>query len=944
MTLNLKAAERQLMGRTYDRDSVDQLLAHRLTMRPHPVWDYGDGEIDWEADPLQDSNWRHQLQMLRFTRPLIGAAYAGESEALDELVRIVRSWVNTYCGSSVAKRSPQWANMVDGIRAIHLCIAAPPIVQAHPELEEFLAQAIREHAEWMSNEKNLGHSNHALHQHESLFVCGAVLGETRFMELATKRIDSLVRSQYDEQGINAEGAIAYHLLNYSVWRRLFKRMELEGTPIPPSGAILESAALALAHSTRPDGRFPSIGDTDGGSPSRVGTPETSYVTSDGAKGTPPEETLAVYDAGYVFGRSGWGETERSLAEETFFSISFGSSRRVHGHHDGTSITYSAAGKNWLVDPGKYQYGTSPERARLLQRAAHNVVSLKHREPARNATAKLVRHTENPRFWDFTFTDDSYAPTKLTRRIVYSVEGEYMVVIDGVDSTEDVSAEIRWQLGPEVSVSQLKSQQVDLAAGSSFLTLAFTGTKTDIRAIQPDGNSPEGWVATGWKQKKPAGSVIGEKQGKKFRFVTVIAASEKRAPIVKTLRSTTPGALTVNVSTNRTSETITIGAREVVFSAGEGMDGDSGHASSLLTSPSLTTDVSVREQVFGSISAAFEEAREADLVSRRRIAAELSALSSRLSLAQGDDLGLGAAALDISADTSSAVIPARYRLRSPLINWDGRRGWTPTRYALPVHTHFADSAPDAEHFKAPAIHTFVHGSAVIPTGVDPAPGSTLTVLFHGALDRSKTQLPILQRWRHQTELQFGPTMVFGDPTLDISRQLRLSWYLGNEHIDAHHEMARVVRHVSSLLGTSRTLLIGSSGGGFAALQVGTLLGDDTKVIAMSSQTDLRKYPARFHRAAFQYAFGLASSTEVPASLLPRISVAERIRTVGNFPEVLLVSNVGDSLHCNDHEGPLRDFYRQERQADRLNIRATDLGPGHRSVENDEYTEIIAPFYT
>lgn len=134
------------------------------------------------------------------------------------------------------------------------------------------------------------------------------------------------------------------------------------------------------------------------------------------------------------------------------------------------------------------------------------------------------------------------------------------------------------------------------------------------------------------------------------------------------------------------------------------------------------------------------------------------------------------------------------------------------------------------------------------------------------------------------------------------------------------------------------------GGFAALQVGTLLGDDTKVIAMSSQTDLRKYPARFHRAAFQYAFGLASSTEVPASLLPRISVAERIRTVGNFPEVLLVSNVGDSLHCNDHEGPLRDFYRQERQADRLNIRATDLGPGHRSVGNDEYTEIIAPFYT
>src|SRR5699024_7832518 len=158
----------------------------------------------------------------------------------------------------------------------------------------------------------------------------------------------------------------------------------------------------IAHATRPDGTFVGIGDTDGGGPKAVGSPFTDYVSSGGSDGEAPPDLLKIYDQGYLFARSGWGETERNYDEETFFSVSFGHSDRVHGHPDGGSLTFSANTVNWIVDPGKFQYGGGIERRYMLSRASHSLVSIDGREPKKSATVSLIRESVTERAYDLLF--------------------------------------------------------------------------------------------------------------------------------------------------------------------------------------------------------------------------------------------------------------------------------------------------------------------------------------------------------------------------------------------------------------------------------------------------------------------------------------------------------------------------------------------------------------
>src|SRR5699024_4716748 len=166
-------------------------------------------------------------------------------------------------------------------------VAAPFVAEIHPDDLDWVISSLRDHVEWLREPTNLGHSNHALNQHMGLFVAGSVLVDNDAKQLAAERLESLFEKNYDEEGINAEGAIIYHLLNYRWWNEAKLRLELEGFPVPSALDLLNRAPEALAHATKPDGNFVNIGDTDSGRPTGVDHPYTLYVTSKGAKGEPP---------------------------------------------------------------------------------------------------------------------------------------------------------------------------------------------------------------------------------------------------------------------------------------------------------------------------------------------------------------------------------------------------------------------------------------------------------------------------------------------------------------------------------------------------------------------------------------------------------------------------------------------------------------------------------
>lgn len=116
--------------------------------------------------------------------------------------------------------------------------------------------------------------------------------------------------------------------------------------------------------------------------------------------------------------------------------------------------------------------------------------------------------------------------------------------------------------------------------------------------------------------------------------------------------------------------------------------------------------------------------------------------------------------------------------------------------------------------------------------------TMVVAFHGALDRKTHTLPRFEWLRTLNGLPVS-TMYVGDPTLWMGEQVRLSWYVGWPEFDAQKAIAEWAVAAARAVGASRVVFTGSSGGGFAALQVSALVPGSV-ALPFNAQTMIYQY--------------------------------------------------------------------------------------------------------
>lgn len=552
--LDLWASRRQTFQVSVDPHEVARLLAHRLTMAPHPAWRLP-VEPTWTEDPFEDRNWCFQYHSLRWLEPLRRAAVKRNGAALEMWLHYMQDWTAKNPRGNPASEWA-WVDMADGLRAQQLCLAAPLVWRRATEHLPWIEATIRDHAEHLADPHHMGNANHALHQQESLFLCGRVLKEEKYWQLASRRMSALLREQYDEQGMNAEGAPAYHHNNFLWWEKALRRFDVEQLPRPDGSERHLHAPEGIAHATRPDGTLVSIGDTDVLRPSKIDSPFTDYVTTDGAEGTPPDQPVAVYDAGYVFARSGWGDEQRAYSEQTYYTLRFGPARRVHGHPDGTSLTYSARGVNWVVDPGKFQYGKSVPRHHFVSRAGHSVLTIEGRKAFRDAFTDLTRQVIGERHHDFVLEDLSIDRVDLTRRVIYSTRGEFLVVIDQARASRKVTGVQRWQLGAEVEVT-LGDHRADLTAQGQRAALWFDPDPLDLTSVRAQDDPFDGYVSVGWKKLAPATVVRARRSGSSLRFVTVLGTDQGASLEVTPRGDDGPETLALEVRTGRGAELLSI---------------------------------------------------------------------------------------------------------------------------------------------------------------------------------------------------------------------------------------------------------------------------------------------------------------------------------------------------------------------------------------------------
>jgi len=143
--------------------------------------------------------------------------------------------------------------------------------------------------------------------------------------------------------------------------------------------------------------------------------------------------------------------------------------------------------------------------------------------------------------------------------------------------------------------------------------------------------------------------------------------------------------------------------------------------------------------------------------------------------------------------------------------------------------------------------------------------TLIVQFHGAVNREKVMLPRFERLATLSS-QNVSSMYFADPGLWVNPDISITWYTGWKNTRPQHDIASMVITTAEKLGVEKVIIVGDSGGGFAALQVSALVPNSVCVVFNPTTTIYKYYTSgNYRRTDVQQQYVEAMHPEVLESM-------------------------------------------------------------------------------
>lgn len=199
------------------------------------------------------------------------------------------------------------------------------------------------------------------------------------------------------------------------------------------------------------------------------------------------------------------------------------------------------------------------------------------------------------------------------------------------------------------------------------------------------------------------------------------------------------------------------------------------------------------------------------------------------------------------------------------------------------------------------------------------GLPLVVQFHGALDKSKYAPPRFERLATAKELNANVLFV-ADPTILLHENLQLAWYTGWPELDLHYLIGRIVNEFAAAVKAPRTVTTGSSGGGFAALQIAPFV-NNVLAVPMNPQTAINRYridgvhlgPQRTYRNIVMPGLGKPDDQSFKQDvwwhpLASRLSAIEKYK-ISQPVSIHYWQNVNDAHHREEHYEPFIGVLRQ-----------------------------------
>ncbi len=256
-----------------------------------------------------------------------------------------------------------------------------------------------------------------------------------------------------------------------------------------------------------------------------------------------------------------------------------------------------------------------------------------------------------------------------------------------------------------------------------------------------------------------------------------------------------------------------------------------------------------------------------------------------------------------------------------------------RWRRPVLSHESLAAFEDASTLPDGIHAVDLGGAYLDMLLESADSDALLVFFNGAVQRTpELTLPVFSGLQVSAGLSCSRLLV-SDPTLCLHPELGLAWYSGSRWLHVQTLLPRALRKVVATLGVKRTLLYGTSGGGFASLLYGRSL-DNALSIAVNPQTSIGRYVQRFVRSYAETCFGCPPEGAPEEAFAPHIQhdLCVTFRT-GPRPPVLYLQNRLD-WHVRAHVKPFLvnfgvEWTGEDLRAPGLYVHSGRWGEGHRA---------------
>jgi hypothetical protein len=526
--------------------STDAKLAQQIMNGRVAIEKYGTVVIpqnpSWKPQSGLDSSGDAHMSSLHYLMPLLREGVrSGNKAMIDRFYLLIRDWsLNNRLGMKHPPNSAAWQPIYTGYRMQVIgCALAGPRGD-----ELWLRQLAAVHANYVTTYRSsLASNNTGIQLAMGQYVIGCSMHNSGWKAAARSRLSKLATSLVYSDGSTNEGAVSYAKSDWQWFNEAAQRIELCGQSVPSALRRVDDVPEFIAHAIRPDGRYEALGDT---SPDRASTTAfkgtlAEWPASKGLSGKHPKATFRRFTGGFIFGRSGWGTKARPFTEQTFYSVRTGKGRGAgvfHAHADAGSLTLYANGSQQLWDTGqwKYQYGST--RNYVMGRNAHNVVTASGGGYTSSRAPYLSRGNSNASRDFITLTDTGYRGNKitLTRTIMYSRSGEYLVVWDNARSAKKNSKGRRvartftqhWQLAPGRSTTVEKGRVSTNGAGGNT-TIVWVGPQPKLSVANGWTSPRMGWVSQKYGQLSPAPMARATRVGVGANWLTVIIPRKAGVP-------------------------------------------------------------------------------------------------------------------------------------------------------------------------------------------------------------------------------------------------------------------------------------------------------------------------------------------------------------------------------------------------------------------------------